>query len=208
MHLTPDPSGGKQLVGYRGHPNARSCEKGCLSRIFFRVWNSFLACPPLTARGYFCGYFCGVDPVEAGDLQVDRIKVAVAAGPGMRCSKSGFSALVSCISRFWVLQGRRAMPCSACVVAVVFRATRDGCPFVAAGCAVGSLTAVRKEAVARSRSTSGTPNYPCATLVGGLPVSVGCWTPPFTRGRCSGELKLQSGNETARSSGVNEALMV
>lgn len=98
MHLTPDPSGGKQLVGYRGHPNARSCEKGCLSRIFFRVRNSFLACPPLTARGYFCG----VDPVEAGDLQVDRIKVAVAAGPGMRCSKSGFSALVSCISRFWV----------------------------------------------------------------------------------------------------------
>lgn len=53
------------------------------------------------------------------------------------------------------------------------------------------------------------PELPvCATLVGGLPVSVGCWTPPFTRGRCSGELKLQSGNETARSSGVNEALMV
>jgi hypothetical protein len=51
-----------------------------LERLFitylFRVWNSFLVCsPPYGAR-----VFCGDDPVEAGDLQVDRIKVAVAAG--------------------------------------------------------------------------------------------------------------------------------
>jgi hypothetical protein len=98
-----------------------------LERLFitylFRVWNSFLVCsPPYGAR-----VFCGDDPVEAGDLQVDRIKVAVAAGSdtslGQEMLEDRFLNFGIVYFRF--CQAGELRHGSACVVAVVCRVTRD-----------------------------------------------------------------------------------
>lgn len=140
------------------------------------------------------------------DLQVDQIRVAVAAGPGMRCSKSGFSALVSYIFRFCrptsyamlCLRGRCGVSC------------HKRCPFVAAGCVVGSLTAMRKEAVARFGSTD------VWTLE--LPVCGVGWRLAGFRGMLNparhkrqvfwGCRALQSGNQDGEKGGGYEALLV
>jgi len=160
--------------------------KRLLLRYLFRVWNSFLVCPPLTARGYFAATI----PSKRGISKLTESRVAVAAGTNTRPGQEiGAGRLVSQLwYRIFSGSSRPASYAMLCLRDRCGVSCHKRCPF-GAGCAVGSLTAIQKEATARSGSTSGTPNYPCATLVGGLPVSVGCCPPPITGGRYSGEFE-------------------